>query len=493
MVRPLDIPLLAGLLLAAAPAWATGARLEPSRLALGEALTLTLTGEGLDGIDLAPLVRDFHIQGSTLNRSGERETLQVTLYPLHTGRLKLPALNLGKIHSRPGQVTVTAASAETPQVWFRVEADPASPYLRQPTRFTLEACDDGSLQWRRPVLPGSASLRIRPLGEEQRESEQGGFRCTAHRWHWAFIPTRAGDVTLTLPMLEAGKFGRQLRYPAPAAHLSVKPVPDWLPLPVPIGAPRVDSEPLPATWPVDRPLAWRFRLTGGLSVDGVKALLAPQIHGPSPAGAYAPTVENLPGDPLSPQTHLAITLYPLPRARGPLVLPDLTLPWFDPTSGRLEYANLPGGTVKVVDPARETALRWLAGLLGIALGAAALTAVARQAVLMSARRRRLAAIAGSDSLADLLRNVRLFSPDTHPTFPATLGIWAKHLTAQGRCPGLKQLVVELERAAFGQGTHDLDVLRDQAVKVLNCCRRRRPWWIWLAGRRWQHRPTGNAR
>lgn len=446
-------------------------QLDHTTLALGEPLTLTLSGTALEQIDLAPLAADFQVQGRTLSRSGKEETLVLTLYPLRGGRLLLPALPAGAARSRPASVTVTAGSSDTPRVLFRVESEPAAPVQRQPTRLTLEACDDGSLGWKRPALPLHAALYHRPLGEEQTDLERDGIRCTAHRWHWAVIPTQAGPLQLPLPMLEAGKFGRQLRFPAPAVAFTVAAVPAWLPLNVAIGLPRLTAEKPPATWPVQRPLAWRFEVVGGYSEDGLKALLALQLQDQSGLNGYSPTVESLPGeDRNSPLSRLRVTLYASAEKTGPLVLPSLSLPWFDPVGGRLESLTLQGSVVRIVNPAMESLVRWLTTLLGVVLLAVLIAWTARKLAWRWRKRCGLAEVAASTDLETLARAVRAFSLRPQPHRAATLGLWRERMRAEARCAGMDELTEALERARYAGVPGDFKMLRAQAVQVLCRCR-----------------------
>ncbi|MDO9224649.1 MAG: hypothetical protein Q8M09_13105 [Pseudomonadota bacterium] len=446
-------------------------QLDLTTLALGEPLTLTLAGGTLKQIDLAPLAVDFEARGRTLSRSGNEETLVLTLYPLRSGRLDLPALQAGAARSRPARVTVTAGSVDTPQVLFRVETDPAAPIQRQPTRLTLEACDDGSLDWKRPPLPLHAALYHRPLGEEQIDLERDGVRCTAHRWHWRVIPTQAGPLQLSLPMLEAGKFGRQLRFPAPAVAFTAAAVPAWLPLNVAIGLPHLTAEKQPETWPVQRPLAWRFEVVGGYSEEGLKTLLALLLHNQPGFNTYAPTLETLPGeDRNSPLTHLRVTIYADARETGPLRLPTLTLPWFDPVGGRLESLTLNGDEVNIVNPALATLARGFALLLAVGMTAALLVWMARRHAWRRHKRRRLAAVAASTDTEALLRAVRGFSLAARPRPAATLGVWRERLRAEARCEGLEALIDALERARYGGIADDFTALRARAIRVLAACR-----------------------
>jgi hypothetical protein len=335
----------------------------------------------------------------------------------------------------------------------RVETDPAQPLARQATRLTLEACDDGSLNWERPVLPTHEGFSLRPLGEQQLDVERDGVMCTAHHWHWALLPTAAGTVDLALPWLKAGKFGAQLRFPPPTATLDIHPLPAWLPAEVAIGRPAVVASPLPADWPLERPLAWHLEITGGYTAAGLKALLRLQLA-PYPAlNAYPPTVEVLaPEDRNSPLTRLAVTLYALPQATGDLALPDLTLSWYDPATGRLENLALSGPRIKIFTPLHDTLLRWGVGLsIGALLGLAAWR-LKKALSWRLARRRGLQAIARTRSPVELARALRAFTLTSRARPTASLGLWQADMARQVHCPGLEGLVLEVEQACYGLET-----------------------------------------
>ncbi len=463
--------LLILLLLPGAAGAGLQARLDHGSLALGEALGLTLTGSGLDRIDLAPLNADFQVQAATLSRSGKQETLVLSLYPLHLGKCILPALHAGTARSRALPVTVTDGSAQTPRVWFRVETDPSVPNQRQAFRLTMEACDDDSLAWKRPLLPRHVALYARPLGEEQREVNRNGVRCTAHRWHWAVIPTQAGRVSLRLAMLEANKFGRVLRFPAPAPSFAVAAVPGWLPLDVAIGRPHIEADGLPLTWPRGRPLAWHIEVVGGYSEDGMKALLAVQSQDVSGFGGYAPTVETLaPENHNSAQSRLRLTFYSRAETRGLLRLPKLVFPWYDPDRGRLESLATTGGELRVVDPALEAFLHWLPFLLGGVALAALCACVAGRSFWRVRKRRHLAALDSSPDLDSLLRTLRAFSLLASPPPAATLGLWRERMRAEACCTGLDAMIEAMEHVRYGEKEEDFARSREHVSRVLRTCR-----------------------
>ncbi|MDH5205726.1 MAG: hypothetical protein OEW36_08680 [Hylemonella sp.] len=446
------------LLLAASCAAAAGTparRYELSRtaLALGEPLLLRLTrelgaaGTPLDALDLQPLARDFEILEHTLGRDDRQEHLALTLYPRRLGRIQLPALG------QPGRapvVTVSESSDTLAPVRLRVSVEPAEPLVRQPVALTLEACDDGTLRWQRPVLPAMEGLLLRPLHETEIITTRDGQRCTAHRWHWSLLPTAAGRTALQLPVLEAGKFGTRLRFAPPPFELKSAPLPGWLPPEAAVGEAVIEAEPLPAQAVRGQPLAWRLKVSGSYSSAALQSLLALQLRaaeGEAALTPYAPRVEPEPGLELLPQHR--VTLYLLPSERGSFTVPALQLPWFDPASGRLQHARLAGATIEVIDPVRQ---RWLIGLAAAA-SLLALLPLARWLWRRHAwrlrRRRVMRALRSVQSTPQLIRVLAMFGATATPLQGPTLQSWRAHVEANFSSTGLSELVAALDRNCFG--------------------------------------------
>lgn len=444
-----------GLSALAAPPQAPALSYELDRpsLALGEPLQLRLSraadaaGPSLETLDLAPLQRDFEITERTLGRDSRQETLTLTLYARRTGRIDLPVPGRS---GRAPRVTVSEGSDSVPRVQWKLGLDPAEPVLRQPVAFTLEACDDGTLLWQRPPLPAAEGLLLRPLGETEIITTRDGQRCTAHRWHWALLPTAAGAHTLPLPVLEAGKFGRRLRFASPALAFTTLPLPGWLPAEAAVGRPEIEAEPRPKQALLGQPLAWRLRVTGAYGAPALAQLLALQLHQADARlglDTYPPQVEALAGPTPAPQHR--ITLFVVPRARGALELPALQLPWYDPQAGVLQQAWMEGGVIEVLDPVRQ---RWLrVGAVALGVGLSVLLAVLLWCRLgWRWRRHRLRRQLGrADSLAALGRLLRAFDPHGRATPAPTWRSWQARMERKLDSRGLEALVAALERECYG--------------------------------------------
>lgn len=448
--------------LAAPKARGAAYALDRDTLALGEPLQLRITraasasGLPLDRLDLSALQRDFELLERTLGRDNAQETLTLTLYARRTGRYTLPTLGLS---GRAPRVSVTEGSASVPRVQWKLSLDPPEPLLRQPTSFTLEACDDGTLLWQRPQLPAAEGLLLRPLNETEIITTRDGQRCTAHRWHWALLPTAAGALRLPLPVLEAGKFGRRLRFAPPALEFSARPLPAWLPAEAAVGQPEFVAEPLPAQAVLEQPLAWHLRVSGAYSAPALQNLLALQLRQTDERlglNSYAPQVE--PQATLTPAPQHRVTLFVLPRGRGTFELPTLQLPWYDPQTGTLQQSRIKEATIDVIDPLRQ---RWLrAGVAVLALGLVLLLVLGlwRWQGWRLHQGRLRQGVSSARTVEGLCRKLQAYSLHRGAAPAPTLRIWQARMEEQFTSRGLSELLDMLERSRYATTGIDLELL-----------------------------------
>lgn len=419
-------------------------------LVIGEPLALRISrdvdagGPSLQALDLSPLARDFEIHGRSVGGDGRREDLTLTLYPLRTGRIELPRLGM---RGTAPVIDVAESSDTSSKVHLRVAVEPGPLRVRQPAALTVEACDLDRLQWQRPELPAVEGLILRPLGETELTVEREGTRCTAHRWHWLVLPTASGGGRIELPMLQATRLGKRLRFPAPPFEWQALPIPGWLPAEAAVGRPEVTLEEAPAQANVGQPVSWRLRASG-YDQRALQSLLALQLAGHADSSIHAPRVDEVLPASVPPQ-HL-ITLIVRPSRRGELRLPELDFPWLDPASGLLEHVRLAAPRIDVVDPARQRALRVAAAVIAMVLAALAVVAAHRVLSWRLRRRRLLRAMERSESVDGLCRLLLSFSLRGESAPAPTLRQWQRRMESEATSSGLTQLVEALERVRYGR-------------------------------------------
>jgi len=451
------------------------ARLDKSAITLGEPVSLSIQAKGLslDMLDITPLTANFDVSSRTLSREADSETLVLTLYPRATGALMVPPLLLQTLRTATQALKVVDGSDTVPRVTAIWVMERVAPWVNRPTRLTLAICDDGSLQWQRPVLPTSTGRLMRALGEEEGEGLRGKEACILRQFHWSLIATQSGAAMLEVPMLNAIHFGQSLRFPGPSLNYQAQALPPWLPNLAPPVAPKVLAVPLPTRWPLNRPLNWRFQVTGGYSVEGLRSLLELQLGDTPELGIYPPLIEAVALDnPASPLSRYDVTLFFQPRKRGLLSLPVLRLPWYDTTRGQLRNTELKANTLTVFDPRGK----WAAYLVGGGLGALLLSILVWQMQQTirwrMARRRGLNRIRQADTVEALAHAVRQFSLSGLPVAPS-LGAWKQRLQQEAmRCP-VDEAVSRLAQCQFGPRRVELSELQQALLQALAQTRPRR--------------------
>lgn len=446
------------------------AQLDKTAVTLGESVSLTLQAKGLsldalglNTLDITPITANFDVSARTLSRGTDSETLVLTLYSRRTGALNIPQLQLDTLRTAALVLKVVDGSDTVPRVTASWSLTPAAPLVNQPTRLTLAICDDGSLQWQRPPLPTSAGRLVRVLGEAEGESKRGDEACTLHQFHWSLIATQSGTALLGVPMLGATRFGQQLRFPGPAVSYQAQALPAWLPNNTPPVAPQVLAESLPSRWPLNRPLNWRFQVTGGYSAEGLKSLLELQLRESPELGVYPPLIEAATlDDPASPLSRYDVTLFFQPRKSGQLRLPVLQLPWYDVARGQLASTELKAKTLIVFNPRWKWVGKIGVGIAGMLLLGGLIWQAHRMIRWRIARRRGLHRIRQASSVDALAQAVRQFSLSDQPAAPS-LGEWKHRLQQDALACDVAGAVNQLERQQFGQAAFALAELQ-QAFK-----------------------------
>lgn len=401
---------------------------------MGEPLRLRVTSTAsLNELDLTPLKTDFEVfsqAASSSSRNGrEQSVLEVTLYPLRSGQLILPSLNLGSARSRALPVEIAPAAVNL-RVWLA----PAVPMERESATLHLEIRDDGSLEWPIPTQLDAPHMTLRPLPEQLREETHEGVSSVVHDYRWSVLPLKGDSLRIAFGMLDANKFGQRLRFPLSDVSFRVRPAPAYLPLHLPIGKPslRIDALPQPVT--VGQPVAWHMDIQApGLSAAGALKLL--QYDTPRGLRFYAPSVTPIT---LDGNEALRLTLT-FVADRTAQTFPALSLAYYDPQRQRIEALNLPAAQFTLRDPLREKiisgVLLVMAVFLLLWIGVKAKPWLRR----MQIKRAWLARIQAAQDTPSLYRALTHEAPWRTPT----LQHWPKALRMDAA------LSAQLEQARFG--------------------------------------------
>ncbi|MGH8124239.1 MAG: BatD family protein [Rhodanobacteraceae bacterium] len=388
--------LLAPLAQAGTPSAASGsvhAFLNRSHVSLGDVVTLNIRSSGSIGTpDLSPLQKDFQVLGTSRSRSvqivnGKTTTMSqigVALKPLHGGTLVIPPFDVGGAKTQALTLHVGAAPSGGigkvgDPVFMETAVLSSSPWVGQQTVYTVRLFYlpgvDGSLG--DPTADGARLIRLDR--DHRYTTERNGYTYKVVERSWALLPQRSGAITVQGPAFQGRQlapgspnswlrnpnmflnhpnallngqvpgFGTPVDATAPLTHIEARAAPvnggkPWLPA----RKLQLKLAGLPANGKVDAgaPLT----VTLSISADGQPADALPEPQLPPIAGArvYPDQTRDATDDTgqwLKGSRTRSFAI--VPRRNGKLMIPAITLSWWNVTSGRAEKATLPAHTLHI--------------------------------------------------------------------------------------------------------------------------------------------------
>ncbi len=199
------------------------ARLDRNTITLGDQATLIidLSNSGNERPDLSPLKKDFDIvntgnstQIQIINghRSESRE-LNISLRPRKLGQLTVPAITIGKIHTRPLQLVVKdipAVSQSTygQSVWIEMDSPMKNKdrdiVVQQEVPVTVKLFSSLPLNNINLTAPSAEQAIVEKLGDDiQYNTELKGKRYQVIEQHYVLFPEQPGDLTIAPVILRA--------------------------------------------------------------------------------------------------------------------------------------------------------------------------------------------------------------------------------------------------------------------------------------------------
>lgn len=342
MVNRLGVIGLLSLWLLCSSAWAE-VKVYPKSVQLGEPITLVLLGENIEQdfaqVDKDPIRRLFEIY----DVDGNANRVRLTLYPLETGTLQLPAMQQGQIAFDGMDIEVK----DNPNVsldWQKPALTQAylsvsEPYLwgvsvKAPAEYSvvLEAHPHQTTASKSLLKPDPVQVESTLFGEERH------FKLA----YWAEQPT--AELALRSPVVRVkNPSQRTWLFFDKTQRLAVKSLPNYLPLRLPIGRLQIAQTPLPFWLEAGELNVWSLSLLA----QNVTAERLPNL-----AQALEQTNNDL--EWLTPSSHSNVTWtqqgwqqqqdWQLPfriKALGWVSLPALRLSYFDISSGQLQDVWLP--------------------------------------------------------------------------------------------------------------------------------------------------------
>jgi len=356
------------------------ARVDRTRLIEGETLTLVLqtndTRQSLDA-DLSALEEDFMVldQRSETQMSianGKQSAVirkMVVLEPLRSGRLTIPALNVGDVTTQAIVVEVEAAPEPEPgepePVFIEVALNPLQGpyYVHAQIGLTVRLFYQQSLTEAAISQPEPENASVRLLDEVPFQAERGGQHYRVLERRYALFPERSGDMVVP-PLVLSGRLvqrnsDRLWQPTTRGRRITVQSEP--------IG---VEVSPRPSTFTGD---AWQparsYRLGEQLSTSGeikvgepvtrtitIDAVGLEENMIAEPEWGEVPNARIYPDQPQGISRddgewvlgHKEYRYAVVPEQAGDLVLPEIKITWWDTKADQQRVSVLPARTVKVL-------------------------------------------------------------------------------------------------------------------------------------------------
>lgn len=351
--------------------------LSASTITRDESVILTVTAVGVEGEpDTSALEKDFDIVGRSSSRqftsvadgNNQPTVLSIVkwtleLLPRDVGVFTIPAVTVGGVSSQLLSLTVNEIPAGARRdVFVEASVDSRTPWVQSQVLMTVRVFQAIEIVEGGLSDPSGSDLQVQRIGKDSQSMEvRDGreFRVTERRF--ALFPQKSGTVTIdpivlsvAVPTQANASLGffsptRKLTRRSDPITLEVKARPDsgaawWLPA----SAVQIDSN-----WAddvgkavVDQPLTRTIVLRAGGVLDSqlpdieIPAIEGVSLYAEEPVRAMGMNERGL----VAEQT---VKWALIPQREGELVLPPLSIEWFNTDTGKTEHAVLPEERIQV--------------------------------------------------------------------------------------------------------------------------------------------------
>jgi hypothetical protein len=334
-----------------------------------------------DAFDPSILMKDFVVGRTSVSSQTQMVNFNTTksitwstvLIPTIKGRYTIPSFNVAGAVTKPIEVLVVpvsaAASSQGRDLFITTSLDVEQAYLQQQIRYTVKLHLGKDLQRGSLSTPTLENADIRQIGKDKEYDEiVEGRRYRIIERTFAIIPQQSGAFTINGPLFEGevidnsrqsfGFFNRSkaINRVGPNQNITVLPIPSnykhhWLPS---------DFVQLDDEWQsntggfvVGEPITRTITLTAvGVVEEQLPEITSnyPNYVKTYPDQAETATVEK--DNTLIAQRKESIAI--IPSKSGELVLPEVTIPWFNTLTQQTEFAVLAKKTLQI-QPAIEQA------------------------------------------------------------------------------------------------------------------------------------------
>lgn len=378
------------LLLASGPVMAASLKavIDRNHVEFGQSVNLTVTATELNGeIDFSVLEGDFDILDSRTSRNvrivnGKSDSSlvwQIGLMPLKVGELTIPSFNIDAVASTELVLTVGEARLAKQGVpagedfFLELSTDKTEAFVQEQIILTARVYQA------RSIIEGSLSdpvgdgLMLQRLGNDQTFTKSlNGRQYNVIERRYAIFAQESGEHTISPLRLIAtvrqnNRSGSRSGFftPTQKIHvasnslvLSVKPKPAegqsgwWLP---------AETLSLTANWEeditqarVDEPLTRSISLAAQAVLSTqLPAFDVPEIDGAKVYPDLPDVQTQTDGESLITYRNDKWAI--IPRAVGPLLIPEIRIEWYDTINNKLQYAVLPEEVIDI-QPSENTSM-----------------------------------------------------------------------------------------------------------------------------------------
>lgn len=358
------------LLLCVMPTYAAtlSAKVDPAQVMPGQAfhLILELDENAPAGLpDFSPLQYDFQINGTAHRasymfidgQSKASSSWTVTLTPKHTGKLTIPAIQVGNARSTPSSIEVTntpqvteksISTAPATALFIQTTASDTQPFINQQLTYTVKIYHNSSILDAMYQPPQLSDALMMPLGENrQYQVIENGRPYLVEEQKYAFFPQQSGTHMIYPPSFQAliyDDIPRRVRADGTSKSLDVKSIPEdfknkpWAPAKSLALTEHYDKQ----DTAFDEGTTLTRTLT--LRAAGLPAELLPPLD-MSKSSAFNSYPERpvlkteTQGSDIVGKTTVKISY--LFNQAGQVTLPAQTVTWFNTETGKTEHSTLP--------------------------------------------------------------------------------------------------------------------------------------------------------
>lgn len=353
-----------------------------------ESLTLTVIATGdvdREAFDPSILENNFVVGRTSVSSQTQMINFDTThttkwhtvLIPRKVGKFTIPSFDVAGVKTRPFEVSIIPVSGNSSgkqrDLFITTSVDMNTVYLQQQIKYSVKLHLAQDLQRGSLAAPKLKNAEIRQIGKTDKEYSEiiDGKRYRIIERTFAIIPQQSGKMTIDGPLFEGevldgtkqsfGFFNRTktVNRVGPSIDIEVLPIPNgfsqnWLPSEfVQLNE---EWQPKPEEYKVGEPITRTLTLTAvGLLEEQLPEISSqyPDDVKVYPDQATSATVEQ--DNTLIAQRVESIAL--IPSKEGTIVIPEVSVPWFNVVTKQTEYATLPQRTIQigaaVADPASQ--------------------------------------------------------------------------------------------------------------------------------------------